>query len=193
MAIKGNGTQVILGAGKWYLDTWSSGAIALSTLCVESNIIGWTQSGATLEYKPETYTIEDDIGMVKRTFQTKATATLKTGLLTFDVDALAKVLSSVDTSDITDVAATSSAAGSQTMKLSGGRKSLVKYAVAFEYEDPETEHKVRIGMIATNIAGLSMAFAKDKETVVDVEFQAESNGVDDTIMVIEEVIPATGT
>ena len=140
--------------------------------------------GATLEYKPETYTIEDDIGMVRKTFQTKAAATLKTGLLTFDVAALAKVLS---TGTVT------TASGKTTLKLSGGRESLKKYAVGFVYEDDDTGEKISVAMVATNTAGLTLAFAKDKETVVDVEFTAESNGVDDTIVVIEEETPATGT
>lgn len=175
--IRGNGTQVVLGAGKWYMSEWTSGEVNLATLCVDANIIGWTSGGATLEYKPETYTIEDDIGMVRKTFQTKAAATLKTGLLTFDVAALAKVLS---TGTVT------TASGKTTLKLSGGRESLKKYAVGFVYEDEDTHEVIRIGMVATNTSGLTMAFVKDKETVVDVEFTAESNGVDTNIVVIEE-------
>ena len=190
MSIRGNGTQVILGAGKWYVNEWTSGAIAFDTLCVDANLIGYTSGGATIEYKPETYTIEDDIGMVRRTFMTKAEATMKTGLLTMDVAAISKLLSM---GTLTTVAATSSAVGKQTLKLGGGRESLKRYAVAFVYEDPDTGEKIYVGMVATNAAGLTMAFAKDKETIVDVEFTAESNGVDDTIITIEETTPATGT
>lgn len=48
-------------------------------------------------------------------------------------------------------------------------------------------------MVATNTAPLELVFAKDAETVVDVTFTAESNGVDDTIIVIEEeTAEATG-
>lgn len=175
--IRGNGTQVILGAGKWYMNEWTSGEINLATLCVEANIIGWTSGGATLEYSPETYTIEDDIGMVRKTFKTKASANMKTGLLTFDVAALAKVLS---------MGTVATANGKTTLKLGGGRENLKKYAVAFVYEDEETHEVIRIGMVASNTNGLTLAFVKDKETVVDVQFTAESNGVDDTIVVIEE-------
>ena len=190
MSIRGNGTQVILGAGKWYVDEWESGAVDLATLCVEANIIGYTSGGATLEYSTENYTIEDDIGMVRRTFKTKGNATMKTGLLTFDVSALSKLMSM---GTLTETAATSSTVGKQTLKLGGGKESLKKYAVGFVYEDDDTGEKITVAMVATNTAGLTLAFTKDKETVVDVEFTAESNGVDDTIVVIEEETPATGT
>ena len=176
-AIRGNGEQVILGAGKWYVNEWTSGAIDLATLCVQGNIIGWTSGGATLEYKPETYTIEDDIGMVRRVFQTKADATLKTGLLTFDVKAISKLRS---TGTLTE------ADKKTTLKLGGGRENLKRFAVGFEYTDEETGEIIRVGMVATNTSGLTLAFAKDKETVVDVEFTATSNGVDTTLVVIEE-------
>ena len=42
------------------------------------------------------------------------------------------------------------------------------------------------GAVGLTAAGtLSLAFAKDKETVPEITFTAESNGVDDTIIVIE--------
>ncbi len=184
MSIRGNGTQVVLGAGKWYVNEWTSGALDLSTLCVEANIIGYTSGGATLEYNIETYTIEDDIGMVRRTFKTKGNATMKTGLLTFDVAALSKLLS---------MGTLSSDNGKQILKLGGGKESLKKYSVGFEYNDEQTGERLRIGMVATNTASLTLAFTKDKETVVDVEFTAESNGVDETIVVFEEENAGSGS
>lgn len=175
--IRGNGEQVILGAGDWYLQEWLSGPVNLAALCVLSNLIGNTSGGATLEYTIDTYTVEDDRGRVRRTFKTKGNATLKTGLLTFDVAALSQLMSmgEVSTHD-----------GKTILKLKGGKESLKKFCVGFVYEDDDTGEIIRVGMVATNTAGLTLAFAKDKETVVDVTFTAESNGVDDVIVVIEE-------
>lgn len=171
-----NTQKVILGAGKWYLAAWTSGAIDLSTLCVAGNLIGYTQGGATIEYTPETYTVEDDIGMVRKTFMTKATATMKTGLLTMDVGSLAAIMS---------MGTATTASGTTTLKLGGGRSKLKKFAVAFQYTDADDNTTITVGMIATNAGTLSLAFAKDKETVPEITFTAESNGVDDTIIVIE--------
>lgn len=179
----GKTQRVVLGAGKWYIAPYTSGALDMETVEEEDNLLGYTQGGATITFTPETYTIEDDIGMVRKTFQTKASAEMKTGLLTFTTDSLAAMLS---VGQATQTPASASARGKTTLKLGGGKSALKKFSVVFVYEDDETGFKTRIGMVATNTAPLELVFTKDAETVVDVTFTAESNGVDDTIIVIEE-------
>ena len=186
----GKTQRVVLGAGKWYIAPYTSGALDMETVGEEDNLLGYTQGGATITFTPETYTIEDDIGMVRKTFQTKASAEMKTGLLTFTTDSLAAMLS---VGQATQTPASASERGKTTLKLGGGKSALKKFGVVFVYEDDETGFKTRIGMVATNTAPLELVFAKDAETVVDVTFTAESNGVDDTIIVIEEeTAEATG-
>ena len=186
----GKTQRVVLGAGKWYIAPYTSGALDMETVEEEDNLLGYTQGGATITFTPETYTIEDDIGMVRKTFQTKAAAEMKTGLLTFTTDSLAAMLS---VGQATQTPASASARGKTTLKLGGGKSALKKFSVVFVYEDDETGFKTRIGMVATNTAPRELVFAKDAETVVDVTFTAESNGVDDTIIVIEEeTAEATG-
>lgn len=186
----GKTQRVVLGAGKWYIAPYTSGALDMETVEEEDNLLGYTQGGATITFTPETYTIEDDIGMVRKTFQTKAAAEMKTGLLTFTTDSLAAMLS---VGQAVQTPASASERGKTTLKLGGGKSALKKFSVVFVYEDDETGFKTRIGMVATNTAPLELVFAKDAETVVDVTFTAESNGVDDTIIVIEEeTAEATG-
>ena len=186
----GKTQRVVLGAGKWYIAPYTSGALDMETVEEEDNLLGYTQGGATITFTPETYTIEDDIGMVRKTFQTKASAEMKTGLLTFTTDSLAAMLS---VGQATQTPASASERGKTTLKLGGGKSALKKFSVVFVYEDDETGFKTRIGMVATNTAPLELVFTKDAETVVDVTFTAESNGVDDTIIVIEEeTAEATG-
>lgn len=186
----GKTQRVVLGAGKWYIAPYTSGALDMETVEEEDNLLGYTQGGATITFTPETYTIEDDIGMVRKTFQTKASAEMKTGLLTFTTDSLAAMLS---VGQATQTPASASARGKTTLKLGGGKSALKKFSVVFVYTDDETGFKTRVGMVATNTAPLELVFAKDAETVVDVTFTAESNGVDDTIIVIEEeTAEATG-
>lgn len=186
----GKTQRVVLGAGKWYIAPYTSGALDMETVEEEDNLLGYTQGGATITFTPETYTIEDDIGMVRKTFQTKAAAEMKTGLLTFTTDSLAAMLS---VGQVTQTPASASERGKTTLKLGGGKSALKKFSVVFVYEDDETGFKTRIGMVATNTAPLELVFTKDAETVVDVTFTAESNGVDDTIIVIEEeTAEATG-
>lgn len=175
--------RVVMGAGKWYSKAWDSGAIDFETLCVDDNLIGYTQGGAEVTYTPETYTIEDDIGMVRRTFQVKADSEMKTGLLTFTIKSLTTLMS---VGAVTEKAATTSTTGLVTLKLTGGKSALKRFFVAFVYEDEDTGLKTYVGMVCTNIAPLTLSFMKDKETVVDLTFNGESNGVDTTVLTIAE-------
>ena len=116
----GKTQRVVLGAGKWYIAPYTSGALDMETVGEEDNLLGYTQGGATITFTPETYTIEDDIGMVRKTFQTKASAEMKTGLLTFTTDSLAAMLS---VGQATQTPASASERGKTTLKLGGGKAS----------------------------------------------------------------------
>ena len=182
--MKGNTENVILGGGTHYIAEYTSGELEdLKNYCVDDNIAGWTQGGTTLTYTPEIKQIEDDIGMVRKTFMSKANAEMKTGFLTLDTQSLANMLS-------VGKFTAGEAGGVNRLKLIGGKESLKKYVVVFEYLDEDDGHNLRVGMIATNTAALELIFKKDQETVPNVTFSAESNGVDDTLVVIEEDIPA---
>lgn len=182
--MKGNTENVILGGGTHYIAEYTGGALEeLSAYCVDENIAGWTQGGTTLTYTPEIKKIEDDIGMVRRTFMSKANAEMKTGFLTLDTQSLSNMMS-------VGKFTKGQAGGVNKLELIGGKEALRKYIVVFEYKDEENGHNLRVGMIATNTAALELIFKSDQETVPNVTFSAESNGVNDTLVVIEEDIPA---
>lgn len=181
---RGNTENVVLGALTFYIAPYTGGVLeSLKTYCVDENLIGWTQGGSTFGYNPEIKNIEDDKGMVRKTFQSKANAELKTGFLTLDTKSISEMMS-------VGKFTPGEAGGVSKLELGGGKETLKKYIVVGEYEDDEDGHNMRIGMIATNTAALELVFKADQETVPNVTFSAASNGVDDTIVVIEEDIPA---
>ena len=109
---------------------------------------------------------------------------MKTGLLTFDVQSLAALMS------VGQVAVSDDGA-KRILKLGSGHTELKRFAVVFRYTiDAAKKKYLYVGMIATNTAAMTFAFMKDKETVPDIQFTADDNGVDDTILVIEEDIDA---
>ena len=67
-AVAGEKEKVVLGAVDIYLADYSDGdTLDLDAMtATEANFFGNTQGGATLEYAPETYTVEDDKGRVRR-------------------------------------------------------------------------------------------------------------------------------
>lgn len=171
--------KVTLGAGKWYVTPWEAGAIKLDEVIKDENLMGYTQGGATISFTPTMKTIEDDTGNVRKVFKTAANAEMKTGLLTFTLESLNKIMS------FGRLENGSEGSGTKILKLSAGKEELKKFCVAFEYKDDEGNY-MRIGMVASNTSTLELAFTKDTETVVDMTFAAESNGVDNVIVVFEE-------
>lgn len=174
--------QVIMGAGDWFVKEYESGEVDCEAVCVDENYAGETQGGATVEYTPTTYTIEDDRGKLRRTFMVKADAKMKTGLLTIDVKSIGSLMS-------VGVLTVNNEANKRILKLGGGRAELKRFIVVFRYpKDEEKGLYIYVGMVATNTSPLTLAFTRDKETVQDLEYTADTNGVDDTILVIEEDI-----
>lgn len=178
--VAGEKEKVILGACDIYVGPYDGEtALDLDTFTTNTaNYFGNTQGGTTLEYTPETKTVEDDKGRVKKTFQTKAAATLKTGLLTYTLASLSRVLS-VGT-------VTTPSTGKTRLALPGGKATLKRMAVVAVYTDDEDGSTIKVGIVATNTGALSMAFTKDNETVPEITFTAESNGLDDNLVIIEE-------
>ncbi len=65
-----NKKRFILGSGHMYLMEYTGTIPEDSVLEVEENKIGVISGGATLEYKPTFYTVEDDLGTVKEALLT---------------------------------------------------------------------------------------------------------------------------
>lgn len=185
-AVKGDTEKVVLGACDIYLAEYDSeNEFDLEAMVSEAdNYFGNTQGGTTFEFTPSTYTVEDDKGRVRKTFQTKADATLKTGLLTFDLASLSRTLS---------VGTYTTNAGKKKLELPGGKATLKQKAVVAKYTDDETGEVTLIGIVATNTGALSMAYAKDKETVPELTFTAQSNGKNDVLVTILEIPASTET
>lgn len=182
--ITANKTNVVLGGCKHYLaeHDGKSKLSDLKTYCTDENLMGWTQGGTTVNFSYETKTIEDDLGMVRKVFKTKGEASIKTGFLTFDLPAIAAMMS-------VGKFTKGEEGGQHKLEMSGGTEALKSFVVVAEYTDTENGHNLRVGMVATNTEALELVFQKDNETVPNITFTANSNGVDDTIVVFEEDIP----
>lgn len=186
--------KIVLGSGKLYITaaTKTSSGYTIpqdSALEVDANLIGWIQGGATLEYTPEFYEAKDDLGMVSKKYLTNEEVILKSGVMTWNADTLAKLTTTASEVETTDP--TSSADGKKKVKIGGiSRYSNQQYVIRFLYED-DVDGDVRVTIVGSNEAGFEMAFAKDAETVINAEFKAVPNDTDGTLVIFEEVLPAT--
>ena len=173
---------ITLGSGKLYIVEFTGNIPSNAEIEKEENLIGYIQGGAELEYKPEFYTAEDDLGKAKKTIITKEEAKLKSGVMTWNGKTL-KQLSA--TGRVTEEA------GIRTVKIGGiANDDNKNYVIHFVHED-SVDGDVRVTVVGKNTAGYTLSFAKDKETVVDAEFEAIPSDDEGTLIVYQEEIDVT--
>lgn len=176
-----DGEKIVLGSGKLYVALFTNGTIPDdATLEVEVNLLGLIQGGATLEYKPSFYEAKDDLGLVSKVILTEEEVTLKSGIMTWNGKTLTKLCS---TARVTE------AAGKRTVKIGGvNNQDGKQYVIRFVHEDA-ADGDIRVTIVGNNQAGFSLAFLKDKETVIDAEFKALPLDAEGTKILYEEEIP----
>ena len=170
---------IVLGSGTFYVMEFAGAIPEDSAIEKPENILGLVQGGASVEYKPTYYTAKDDFGKKQKTIITDEEALMKSGICTFNGDTLAKISS---TARVTTVG------NKRVVKIGGaGNDNGKKYLIRFHHED-KVDGDIRVTIVGRNEAGFSLAFAKDKETVVDAEFKAAPHDTDGTLILYEEEI-----
>lgn len=172
--------KIVLGSGRLYVVEFSSTIPADATIETAENLIGYIQGGATLTYTPTFYEAKDDLGYVSKKFLTEEEAILKSGVMTWNGNTLAKLCSTAKVTEDTT---------SRTVKIGGiSNYDGKKYVIHFVHED-EVDGDIRVTIVGSNEAGFEIAFAKDKETVINAEFKAQPQDTDGTLILYKEEIP----
>lgn len=171
--------RITLGSGKVYIAEYAGAVPSYTELKKDENLLGHVKGGATLEYTKETYTAEDDLGLVSKTVITSEEVLLKLGVCTWDGDTLKKL---VETARVTDDSST----GWRTVKIGGVDNADGKnYAILFYHTDKEDGDQY-VMVVGRNNSGLSLAFAKDSETTIDAEFKAKAMDDEGTLVIYGE-------
>lgn len=177
--------RIVLGSGKIYITEYEDAIPADSALEVDANLLGAVSGGASLEYTNEYYTAISDDGTAQKTIMTAEKAVLKGGVCTFNADTLAVLCATA--SEVTETTT------KRTVKIGGlANQNGKNYVVRFLHEDP-VDGDIRVTIVGQNTAGLTLAFAKDKETVLNPEFTAIPSDSNGTLVIYEETIPAAAT
>lgn len=182
MSDKKRDAEVItLGSGDLMVKEYTDEMPKYTDFDATTDLLGRIQGGATLEYSGEWYDAKDDTGKAVKTIITEEEATLKSGICTWNGKTLAKLCS---TARVTE------ADGIRTVKIGGvGNHDGKSYALCFHHTD-KTDGDVWIVIRAVNQGGFSLAFAKDKETVIDAEFKCLPQDEEGTlIQYVEEIAP----
>lgn len=175
---------ITLGSGNLMLKAYYGASMpAYTDFDDEDDLLGRIQGGATLEYKGTWYEAKDDTGKAVKVIITDEEATLKSGIITWNGKTLEKLVS---TARVTE------ANGIRTVKIGGvGNHDGKSYAICFHHID-KVDGDVWIVIRAVNQGGISLAFAKDKETVIDAEFKClPMDDAGTLITYSEEMTPVT--
>lgn len=174
--------KITLGSGDLMIKEYTDTMPAYTEFKEETDLLGRIKGGATLEYTGEWYEAKDDTGKVVKTIITEETATLKSGIITWNGKTLEKLCS---TARVTE------SGGIRTVKIGGTANNNGKsYALCFHHVDP-TDGDVWLVIRAVNKGGFSLAFAKDAETVIDAEFSCLPQDDEGTLIQYIEQIAAT--
>lgn len=182
MSEKRTKKTITLGSGKMYITEFTGKILENSVIETEANIAGYIQGGASLEYSPEFYTAEDDLGKAKKTIITKEDVKLKSGIMTWNGKTLQQLCA---TGRVTEEK------GIRKVKIGGiSNNDNKNYVIHFVHED-KVDGDVRVTIVGKNTAGFTLAFAKDKETVIDAEFEAIPSDDEGTLIIYQEEIDET--
>ncbi len=180
MSDKKRDAEVItLGSGDLMIKEYTDTMPMYSDFDVETDLLGRIQGGATIEYKGDWYEAKDDSGKVVKTIITEEEATLKSGIITWNGKTLTKLCATGRVSE---------SGGIRTVKIGGVDNYDGKsYALCFHHSD-KTDGDIWVVVRAVNQGGISIAFAKDKETVIDAEFKCLPQDDEGTlIQYVEEI------
>lgn len=171
--------KIVLGSGKLYIDEFLKTLPEDATIEVEAKLLGYIQGGATLTYTPSFYEAKDDLGMVSKKMITNEETIFKSGIMTWSGKTLEKLASTARVTE--DVAK-----HTRTVKIGGlGNYNGKKYVLHFVHEDA-VDGDIRVTIVGSNEAGFELAFAKDKETVINAEFKAQPHDDEGTLIVYRE-------
>ena len=170
-----------LGSGDLMIKEFIDSMPKYSDFDVSTDLLGRIQGGATLEYKGTWYEAKDDTGKAVKTIITEEEATLKSGIITWNGETLAKLCS---TARVTEEN------GIRIVKIGGvGNHDGKSYALCFHHTD-KIDGDIWLVIRAVNQGGFSLAYVKDKETVVDAEFKCLPQDDEGTlIQYVEEIAP----
>lgn len=181
--------RIILGSGYLHVKTYTKGEAIPNPedFCKDKTLFAYIKGGATIEYAPEFYEAKDDMGKVAKTVVTNEEVTLKSGIMTFTGNTLAKLC---DTARVSERDSADKGKKYRVVKVGGaGNAKGAKYVICFHHVDA-VDGDIYLMIIGQNQAGFSLSFAKDSETVVDAEFHALPMDGEGTLIVYTEEIVA---
>ncbi|SCL88030.1 hypothetical protein [Sporanaerobacter sp. PP17-6a] len=175
--------NIPVGSGEIYVTDFTSGTAIPenATIEVDTNRLGYISGGATLTYKGTFKKFKDDLGKAVRNVLTEEEATFKLGLISWVYSKLNFLCSTCRVVE---------KEGGRTIKIGGiGQDNGKKYLFRFVHKDAVLGD-LRITIVGTNTAGLTLKYAADDATNIEPEISAEPSDDEGTLIILDEMDPA---
>lgn len=185
MALKDTET-FILGSGELYIADFNYNASAIPQIPADTEIekdankIGHIKGGASLEYTPTLYQVKDDFDMVLDTFITEEEVKFTSGVLTWNLDLLNKLVAAADVTE-------NSGKTVKTIKIGGrGKRGVQPKLIRFVHTIKKTGKKLRVTIVGTPSEGFSLSFQPKEEQTIDAVFLAMPHDNEGTLVRIDK-------
>lgn len=157
-----NTDEIILGACEVYMYEFNGTEIpADDVIETDEHNVGHTSGGASVEYKPKKYDVENSYGKVVKSFIINEEITAKTGLLSWRLENLALLSTAKFTVDTTK----------KTRTLTFGGGGALKSVLVRFVHTKDNGKKIRFTMIGQGGNGFNIGF-NSKELSIDAEITA---------------------
>lgn len=175
---------ITIGSGYPYLIPYTDKIPTVEEICVEENLLGYSQGGAALEYAEEPHEEKDDMGHVYKVITTSEELKLKLGILTWNGNTLEKLI---------DRCKVEEADGKRLTKIGGAGNAQGKYYVICFHQVDKKDGDLWVMIVGRNTAGATLTFATDAATKLEPEFTAlPMLDEDGTLAYLYEEQPAAG-
>lgn len=159
--------------------------VGAATLFIDSNNLGWTSEGVTLEHSSEFYNVEVDQDQYPvKSFRTKESFKIKTNLSENTLENL-KIAWGIDSA-----IDTTTTAGSRRLVLGGSSAEAVEHTLDVYGNAPGSpgitrQRKIHFYRVVSVEFG-SLVIQKNKEQVIPVTFEALLSSAEDAVGYIED-------
>lgn len=169
--------EYVLGSGHLHIQEFTTLPASWDEFFAsEDNLLGRIKGGAAVEYSTDKYEDQDDLGYIVIEDIKKEKVQLKSGVMTWDGDTLAKLCSTART--------TVGADGVSTVKIGGlANQTNTRWVVGFEHKDKN----LRVVIVGRNNDGFAFDFKQDSATVIDCVFRAEAQDSMGTLIHLEDL------
>lgn len=171
--------SIPVGSGHLYAAAFTGSIPADSVIETEDNRLGYIEKGATVQYKPTSKTLKDDLGIIQRVVITDEVVTLKASMIAWSSANLDVLCAS---GRITETA------GHRTIKI-GGLNFAINKLWLFRFVHHDAQYgDVRITIVGTNTGGFTLTYKQDDAGNLDLEVTAQPSDNEGTLILYDEEV-----